>query len=76
MRGTFANVRLRNDLVPGREGPWTTHLPDGEPMTIYDAAMRYQEEGVPLVVLAGRSTAAVPRATGPPRGRRSSASAR
>jgi aconitate hydratase A / 2-methylisocitrate dehydratase len=54
MRGTFANVRLRNDLAPDREGPWTTHLPDGEVTTIYDAAMRYQEEGVPLVVLAGK----------------------
>jgi Aconitase A len=54
MRGTFANVRLRNDLVPDREGPWTTHLPDGELMTIYDAAMRYEREGVPLVVLAGK----------------------
>jgi aconitate hydratase len=54
MRGTFANVRLRNDLVPDREGPWTSHLPDGDLMTIYDAAMRYQQEGVPLVVLAGK----------------------
>jgi aconitate hydratase len=54
MRGTFANVRLRNDLVPDREGPWTTHLPDGELMTIFDAAIRYQQEGVPLVVLAGK----------------------
>jgi len=54
MRGTFANVRLRNDLAPDREGPWTTHLPDGEVTTVYDAAMRYQDEGVPLVVLAGK----------------------
>ena len=54
MRGTFANVRLRNDLAQDREGPWTTHLPDGEVTTVYDAAMRYQEEGVPLVVLAGK----------------------
>ena len=54
MRGTFANVRLRNDLAPDREGPWTTHLPDGEVTTVYDAAMRYQGEGVPLVVLAGK----------------------
>jgi aconitate hydratase len=54
MRGTFANVRLRNDLVPDREGPWTIHLPEGELMTVYDAAMRYQQEGVPLVVLAGK----------------------
>jgi aconitate hydratase len=54
MRGTFANVRLRNLLVPGHEGSWTSHLPDGEEMTIYDAAMRYLDEGVPLVVLAGK----------------------
>jgi aconitate hydratase len=54
MRGTFANVRLRNLLAPGTEGGVTRHLPDGEQMTIYDAAMRYQAEGVPLVVLAGK----------------------
>jgi aconitate hydratase len=54
MRGTFANTRLRNQLAPGTEGGWTTHLPDGVVMTIYDAAMRYQDEGVPLVVLAGK----------------------
>jgi aconitate hydratase len=53
MRGTFANVRLRNRLVPEIEGGWTLHLPDGEPMPIYDAAMKYAAEGVPLVVLAG-----------------------
>jgi aconitate hydratase len=53
VRGTFANVRLRNDLAPGTEGPWTTHLPSGERMTIFDAALRYRAEGVPLVVLAG-----------------------
>ncbi|HUC38470.1 MAG TPA: aconitate hydratase AcnA [Acidimicrobiales bacterium] len=53
MRGTFANVRLRNLLAPGTEGGVTRHLPDGEQMSIYDAAMRYQQEGVPLVVLAG-----------------------
>jgi aconitate hydratase len=52
-RGTFANVRLRNQLVE-REGGLTRHLPDGEETTIYDAAMRYQDEGVPLVVLAGK----------------------
>jgi len=52
-RGTFANIRLRNALVPNVEGGVTRHLPDGEPMTIYDAAMRYREEGVPLIVLAG-----------------------
>jgi aconitate hydratase len=54
MRGTFANVRLRNQLVPGVEGGFTRHLPSGEQMTIYDAAMRYRDEGVPLVLLAGK----------------------
>jgi aconitate hydratase len=54
MRGTFANVRLRNQLAPGTEGGITVHLPDGEEMTIFDAAMRYADEGVPLCVLAGK----------------------
>jgi aconitate hydratase len=54
MRGTFANIRLRNLLVPGVEGGVTLHLPDGERGSIYDIAMRYQREGTPLVVLAGR----------------------
>jgi aconitate hydratase len=54
LRGTFANVRLRNELTPDTEGHWTTHLPSGERMTIYDAALRYQREGVPLLVLAGK----------------------
>jgi aconitate hydratase len=54
MRGTFANIRLRNQLVSGVEGGWTVHLPDGDQMSIYDAAMRYEEEGVPLIVLAGK----------------------
>ena len=54
MRGTFANIRLRNQLAPGTEGGVTLHLPDEEEMSIYDAAMRYQEEGTPLVVLAGK----------------------
>jgi aconitate hydratase len=54
MRGTFANIRLRNLMVPGVEGGVTIHLPDGEQASIYDAAMRYQKERVPLVVLAGR----------------------
>ncbi len=53
VRGTFANVRLRNRLVE-REGGWTRHLPDGEEMLIFDAAERYREEGVPLILLAGR----------------------
>lgn len=54
LRGTFANIRLRNLLVPGREGAWTLHLPDGETTTIFDASTRYRQEGVPLVVLAGK----------------------
>ena len=54
MRGTFANIRLRNQLAPGTEGGWTRHQPSGEEMTIYDAAMRYQAENVPLIVLAGK----------------------
>ena len=54
MRGTFANIRLRNLLVPGVEGGVTVHLPDGEQASIYDVAMRYRKEGTPLVVLAGR----------------------
>ena len=54
VRGTFANIRLRNRLVEGKEGPYTIHLPSGEEMFIYDASMRYQAEGVPLLVLAGR----------------------
>ena len=53
VRGTFGNIRLRNLLAPGSEGGVTAHLPSGEPMSIYDAAMRYAAEGVPLVVLAG-----------------------
>jgi aconitase A len=54
IRGTFGNIRLRNHLAPGKEGYYTTHLPDGEETTIYDAAMRYQQEGVPLLVIAGK----------------------
>jgi len=53
VRGTFANVRLRNLLLPGTEGGVTRHFPDGAPMSIFDAAMRYRQEGVPLVVVAG-----------------------
>jgi aconitate hydratase len=53
MRGTFANIRLRNQLAPGTEGGWTRYQPDDEQMTIYDAAMRYQENGTPLIVIAG-----------------------
>jgi aconitate hydratase A / 2-methylisocitrate dehydratase len=54
LRGTFANPRMRNLLTPGDEGPWTLHFPEGERTTIYDAAMRYQDEGVPLLVVAGK----------------------
>jgi aconitate hydratase len=54
MRGTFSNIRLRNLLVPGTEGGVTRHLPSGQVMPIYDAAMRYQAEGIPLLVLAGK----------------------
>ena len=54
MRGTFANIRLRNQLAPGTEGGWTVHQPDGEKMSIYDASMKYQKEGVPLIVLGGK----------------------
>ncbi|HEY6623187.1 MAG TPA: aconitate hydratase AcnA [Acidimicrobiales bacterium] len=54
MRGTFANIRLRNQLAPGTEGGITLHLPDGEQTSIYEAAMRYAAEGTPLVVLAGK----------------------
>ncbi len=54
MRGTFANIRIRNEMVAGVEGGVTRHLPSGEQMPIYDAAMRYKREGVPLVVIGGR----------------------
>ncbi len=53
MRGTFANIRIRNSLAPGTEGGVTVHLPSGEQMSIYDAAMRYVDEGVPSIVIAG-----------------------
>ncbi|HLU06246.1 MAG TPA: aconitate hydratase AcnA [Woeseiaceae bacterium] len=53
MRGTFANIRLRNQLAPGTEGSWTRHQPSDEKMSIYDASLRYQQEGTPLVVIAG-----------------------
>ncbi len=53
MRGTFANIRLRNELAPGTEGGWTRHQPSDEQMSIFDASMKYQAEGVPLVVIGG-----------------------
>ena len=54
VRGTFANIRLRNQLAPGTEGGWTTLLPHDEVMTIYDASVRYRDAGVPLLVIAGK----------------------
>jgi aconitate hydratase len=54
MRGTFANIRLKNMLAPGTEGGWTIHRPSGEKMSIYDAAMKYRDEHVPLIVIAGK----------------------
>ncbi|HEV7216921.1 MAG TPA: aconitate hydratase, partial [Chloroflexota bacterium] len=54
MRGTFANIRLRNRLAGDKEGNWTKYLPTGEIMPIYDAAMRYQQDGTPLVILTGK----------------------
>ena len=54
VRGTLANIRLKNAMAPGTEGGWTTHVPSGERMSIYDASMRYQQEGVPLLILAGK----------------------
>jgi len=54
MRGTFANIRLRNEMVPGTEGGWTTTAPGGAPVFIYDAAMEYQKQGTPLVIVAGK----------------------
>src|SRR4029453_11075372 len=57
MRGTFANIRLRNLLAPGTEGGVTVHVPSGDAMSIYDAAMRYKTEGTPLLVIAGKEYA-------------------
>jgi aconitate hydratase len=54
VRGTLANIRLRNQLAPGTEGGWTVHIPDGEQMSIYDASVKYQADGVPLMILAGK----------------------
>jgi aconitate hydratase len=54
VRGTFANIRLRNQMAPGTEGGWTRHVPSGEQMSIYDAAVRYQKEGTGLIVIAGK----------------------
>jgi aconitate hydratase len=54
VRGTFANIRIKNEMVPGVEGGVTRHMPDGTQMSVYDAAMKYAAEGVPLVVVAGK----------------------
>jgi aconitate hydratase len=54
VRGTLANIRLRNQLAPGTEGGWSVHLPDGEQTTIYDASVKYQSDGVPLMIIAGK----------------------
>ena len=54
MRGTFANIRIKNEMVPGTEGGYTKHIPSGDELSIYDAAMRYQGEGTPLVVIGGK----------------------
>ncbi len=54
VRGTLANIRLRNQLAPGTEGGWTTHVPSGEKMFIYDASVQYQKEGTPLLIIAGK----------------------
>lgn len=54
MRGVFSNVRLRNELAPGKEGNWTTYFPTGEQMSVYDAAMKYKEDGTPVIIVAGK----------------------
>src|SRR5262249_46106924 len=68
MRGTFANVRIKNLMVPGVEGGVTVHQPDGEVMSIYDAAVKYQQAGVPLVVIAGQEHGAGSSPHGPAKG--------
>ena len=75
VRGTFANIRLNNQLAPGTEGGYTRRSEDGEDEFIFDASMDYQADDVPLGVLAGRSTARAARVTGPPRARSCWASA-
>src|SRR5690606_18158448 len=54
MRGTFANIRIRNEMVPGVEGGYTKYYPDQVVLPIYEAAMRYQQEGIPLIIVAGK----------------------
>ena len=53
-RGTFANIRIRNEMVPGTEGGFTKHLPEGKEMSVFEASMLYQKDGIPLVVIAGK----------------------
>ena len=76
MRGTFANIRIRNEMTSGVEGGMTRHYPSGEQLPIYNAAKRYQQQGVPLVVFAGKDTAWALRATGRRRARCCSVSGR
>ena len=54
MRGTFANIRLRNQLAPGTEGGWTTHIPSGKQMSIFEASTAYRDENVPLLIIGGK----------------------
>src|SRR6185503_8159990 len=54
VRGTFGNIRLRNLMTPGREGPWACHVPSGETMSLFDAAVRYEQDATPLIVIAGK----------------------
>lgn len=67
MRGTFANIRIKNQMVPGVEGGYTKHIPSGEQMPIFDAAMKYKEEGTPSSSSPARSMAPAPRVTGRPK---------
>ena len=67
MRGTFANIRIKNRLLPGVEGGVTIYQPTGEQMSIYDAAMQYMADGTPLIVIAGKEYGTVPAVTGRPR---------
>src|SRR5260370_33651580 len=69
VRGTFGNIRLRNRLVPETEGYYTVHLPGGEQTTIYEASMRYQQEGVPLLVIPGKQYGAGTASAGGAQGR-------
>ena len=71
IRGTFANIRIRNTLVPGVEGGLTRHLPSGEQLPIFDAAEKYRAGGVPLLVIAGKEYGSGAPGTGRPRARSS-----